>query len=126
MEYNMNSVNKVILVGHLGRDPEIRVTPSGDTVAELNLATSESYKKDGQRQEKTEWHNLVAWRKQAEFASNYLKKGAMVYVEGKLQTQTWEKDGEKRYKTVIQVSQITALSGGSDNPKTTDDDEIPF
>ncbi len=122
----MNSVNKVILVGHLGRDPEIRVTPSGDTVAELNLATSESYKKDGQRQEKTEWHNLVAWRKQAEFASNYLKKGAMVYVEGKLQTQTWEKDGEKRYKTVIQVSQITALSGGSDNPKTTDDDEIPF
>jgi len=105
------SINKVILVGHLGRDPEVRYTPSGDAVADVSLATTEYYKdKNGERNEKTEWHNLVMWRTQAEFAKEWLKKGQLVYVEGRLQTRQWEdKEGQKRSKTDIQVGQITTL-----------------
>lgn len=105
------SVNKVILVGHLGKDPDVRYTPSGDAVADLSLATKEVFKnKEGERTERTEWHNLVLWRGQAEFAKEWLKKGQLVYAEGRLQTRKWEdKEGQKRYKTEIQVDQITTL-----------------
>ncbi|HCK99017.1 MAG TPA: single-stranded DNA-binding protein [Candidatus Marinimicrobia bacterium] len=131
------SINKVILVGHLGKDPEVRYTPSGDAVADVSLATTEFYKtKDGERTEKTEWHNLVMWRTQAEFAKEWLKKGQLVYVEGRLQTRKWEdKEGQKRSKTDIQVDQVTILGGfvGKDknavvNNKAADkgDEEIPF
>jgi single-strand DNA-binding protein len=107
------SINKVILVGHLGRDPEVRYTASGDAVADVSLATTEYYKdKNGEKNEKTEWHNLVMWRAQAEFAKEWLKKGQLLYVEGRLQTRSWEdKEGQKRYKTEIQVDQVTLLGG---------------
>jgi single-strand DNA-binding protein len=119
-------VNKVILVGRLGKDPEVRYTPSGDAVADLSLATTEVFKsKDGEKQEKTEWHNLVLWRALAEFAKEWLKKGQLVYAEGRLQTRSWEdREGQKRYKTEIQVDQITML-GGSGRTDTETDQETP-
>lgn len=113
MAMNRGSVNRVILVGYLGRDPEVRYTPSGDAVANVSLATTEIYKdKDGNREERTEWHSLVLWRAQAEFAKEWLKKGQLVYVEGRIQTRSWEdKEGQKRSKTEIQVDRITTLGG---------------
>jgi len=107
------SVNKVILIGHLGADPEIRYTPSGQPVANFRLATSESWNdKQGQRQEKTEWHRIVAWGKLAELCGEYLAKGRQVYVEGRLQTRQWDdRDGNKKYTTEIQAQQITFLGG---------------
>ena len=97
----MGSVNKVILVGNLGRDAELRYTPGGAAVATLNLATTEVWNdKQGQRQEKTEWHRCVLWGKQAESLQEYLVKGKQIYVEGRLQTRQWDdKDGNKRYTT---------------------------
>lgn len=94
-------LNKVHLIGHLGGDPELRYTQEGEAVARVRLATSETWKKDGKRQEKTEWHNIVFFGKLAETAGEYLKKGSLVYVEGKLHTRQWEKDGENRYTTEI-------------------------
>ena len=97
-------VNKVILIGNLGRDPEVRSTPSGQPVASFTLATSRRWKdKSGQRQEQTEWHNIVCWGRQAEIAGQYLTKGKQVYVEGRLQTRSWDdrQTGEKRYKTEV-------------------------
>lgn len=134
------SINKVILVGHLGRDPEVRYTASGDAVADVSLATTEYYKdKNGEKNEKTEWHNLVMWRAQAEFAKEWLKKGQLLYVEGRLQTRSWEdKEGQKRYKTEIQVDQVTLLGSFAGKGKPTgesksetksesnSDEDIPF
>ena len=97
-------INKVILVGNLGRDPEVRSTPSGQAVATFTLATSRRWKdKSGQRQEQTEWHTVVCWGRQAEVAGQYLTKGKQVYVEGRLQTRSWDdrNSGEKRYKTEV-------------------------
>ena len=110
----MGSVNKVILVGNLGRDAELRYTPGGAAVATLNLATTEVWNdKGGQRQEKTEWHRIVLWGKQAESLQEYLTKGKQIYVEGKLQTRQWDdKDGNKRYTTEIKADRITLLGGG--------------
>lgn len=108
----MSGVNKVIIVGNLGKDPEVKAVGQ-NTVANFSLATSESYTKDGQKQEKTEWHKVVAWGKLAELAGQYLKKGRQVYVEGKLQTREYEKDGQKRYSTEIVANNITFLGGGS-------------
>ena len=110
----MGSVNKVILVGNLGRDAEVRHTPGGQAVATLNLATTETWNdKDGQRQEKTEWHRVVLWGKQAESLQQYLVKGKQIYVEGRLQTRQWDdKDGNKRYTTEIKADRITLLGGG--------------
>jgi single-strand DNA-binding protein len=106
------SVNKVILIGRLGKDPEIKYMTNGEAVTNVAIATSENWKdKAGEKQEKTEWHNLVFYRKLAEIAGEYLKKGAQVYVEGKLQTRKWEKDGVTRYTTEIIVSEMTMLSG---------------
>src|SRR6266576_4261930 len=110
----MGSVNKVILVGNLGRDAELRYTPGGAAVATLNLATTEVWNdKGGQRQEKTEWHRIVLWGKQAESLQEYLTKGKQIYVEGRLQTRQWDdKDGNKRYTTEIRGDKIVLLGGG--------------
>lgn len=109
-------VNKVILVGHLGADPDMRYTPSGQGVCELRLATSESWNdKNGQRQERTEWHRIVVWGKRAEVCSKYLSKGRQVFVEGRIQTRTYDdKDGNKRYITEIIANDVQFLSGGRD------------
>lgn len=110
----MGSVNKVILVGNLGRDAELRYTPGGAAVATLNLATTEVWNdKQGQKQEKTEWHRIVLWGKQAESLQEYLVKGKQIYVEGRLQTRQWDdKEGNKRYTTEIKADRITLLGGG--------------
>ena len=110
----MGSVNKVILVGNLGRDAELRYTPGGAAVATINMATTEVWNdKAGQRQEKTEWHRVVLWGKSAESLTEYLTKGKQIYVEGRLQTRQWDdKDGNKRYMTVIRGDRIVLLGGG--------------
>jgi len=107
-------VNKVILVGHLGADPDMRYTPSGQGVCELRVATSESWNdKNGQRQERTEWHRIVVWGKRAEVCSKYLAKGRQVYVEGRIQTRTYDdKDGNKRYITEVIANDVQFLGGG--------------
>ena len=140
-------VNKVILIGNLGAEPEVRQTPSGVPVANVSLATSESWidKATGDRQERTEWHRLVLWRKLAEIAGEYLKKGSKIYVEGKLQTRSWDaEDGQKRYSTEVVVDDMQMLDsrdgdrGGApmDDPgpmepppehrDPSQDDDLPF
>ena len=115
----MASVNKVILVGNLGRDPEVRFMPNGEAVCNFSIATTENWKdKSGVKQEKTEWHNIVMYRKLAEIAGEYLKKGRPVYVEGRLQTRKWEKDGVTRYSTEIigdSMQMLGGKDGGSSN-----------
>jgi single-strand DNA-binding protein len=107
-------VNKAILVGNLGSDPEMRYTPSGQGVCEFRVATNESWNdKNGQRQERTEWHRIVVWGKRAEVCSKYLSKGRSVYVEGRIQTRTYDdKDGNKRYITEIVAQDVQFLGGG--------------
>ena len=109
----MGSVNKVILVGNLGRDFELRYTPGGAAVGTLSLATTEVWNdKSGQRQEKTEWHRVVLWGKQAESLHEYLLKGRQIYVEGRLQTRQWDdRDGNKRYTTEIRGDRVVLLGG---------------
>ncbi|MDF1579822.1 MAG: single-stranded DNA-binding protein [Desulfuromonadales bacterium] len=116
------SVNKVILVGNLGKDPELRYTASGVAVATFSMATSERFKnREGEQQEKTEWHNIVAWRQLAEICGKYLQKGKQVYIEGKIQTRSYDdRDGNKRYMTEIVADQMQMLgqrgeSGGSNS-----------
>lgn len=111
----MASVNKVILMGNLGRDPEVRYMPNGEAVANFSIATTENWKdKSGNAQSKTEWHNIVMYRRLAEIAGEYLKKGRPVYIEGRLQTREWEKDGVKRYSTEI-IGDSMQLLGGKDS-----------
>lgn len=140
----MRGVNKVILIGNLGKDPEIRYTTGGSAVANFTIATSDSYTdKDGERQEKTEWHRIVAWGRLAEICGEYLSKGRMVYIEGSLRTRSWEdKDGNTRWTTEVVARSMEMLGGRSeqgsrdtqspegdfeidDNSFNTDDD-IPF
>ncbi len=117
------SVNKVILVGNLGKDPELKYTPSGVAVTNFSIATSENYKdRDGNRQTKTEWHNIVAWRQLAEICGKYLHKGKQIYIEGKITTRKWQdRDGNDRYTTEIVADQMQMLgragedSGGGSN-----------
>ena len=105
-------LNKVQLIGRLGKDPEIRYTQGSEAVANVSLATSESWKdKNGEKQEKTEWHNLVFYRRLAEVVGEHLKKGALIYVEGKITTEKYQKDGEDRYVTKIVVSEMKMLGG---------------
>jgi single-strand DNA-binding protein len=129
----MSGVNKVILVGRLGKDPEVRNLDNGATVANFTVATSESYKDKttGEKKEITEWHNIVLWRGLAEVAQKYLHKGDMVYIEGKLRTRSWEKEGVTRYTTEVLGDNMTMLStkgsgGGSNSgynsPETTSAD----
>ena len=111
----MSGINKVILVGHLGKDPEVRHLDGNVTVASFPLATSESYNKDGRKVEQTEWHNIVMWRGLAEVAAKYLFKGKLVYIEGKLRTRTYEdKEGIRRYTTEIVAENFTLLGRRSD------------
>jgi single-strand DNA-binding protein len=115
----MSGVNKVILIGRLGKDPEVRNLDNGAVVANFSIATSESYKDrtTGEKKEITEWHNIVLWRGLAEIAQKYLKKGDMVYIEGKIRTRSWEKEGVTRYITEIVADNMNMLSprgsGGS-------------
>ncbi|MEK6540075.1 MAG: single-stranded DNA-binding protein [Deltaproteobacteria bacterium] len=107
----MAGVNKAILVGRLGKDPEIKYTPSGTAIANFTIATSENYKdKDGQKQERTEWHRIVAFGKLAEICGEYLAKGKQVYIEGRIQTRSWDdKDGNKKYMTEIVANTMQML-----------------
>ena len=134
----MAGVNKVILVGNLGKDPEVRYLDNGVAVANFSLATTENYKnKAGERVSQTEWHNIVLWRGLAEVAEKYLKKGASVYIEGKIKTRKWEdKEGNTRYNTEILADNMTMLGGKqsqeSGSTATTADtandkaDDLPF
>ena len=115
----MAGVNKVILIGNLGKDPEVRSTTTGQRVANFSLATSRSWTgQDGQRQEKTEWHSIVVWGKLAEICEKYLVKGKQVYIEGRIETRSWQdKEGQTKYKTEIICEQMTMLgrAGGDRN-----------
>ena len=102
-------INKVILVGFLGRDPEMRYTQNGRAMATFSVATTEKWRKDGQQQEQTEWHNVVAWERLAEICGQYLRKGSKVYIEGKLQTSQWQQDGQTRYRTQIVARELKML-----------------
>ncbi len=108
------SVNKVILVGHLGKDPEVKYTPQGTPVAKFSLATNESFKgKDGNWQERTEWHSIVAWQRTAEVIGEYCKKGSQIYIEGRLKTDSWDdkETGQKKYRTDVVVENMVLLGG---------------
>lgn len=138
----MASVNKAILIGNLGADPELRYTPTGEAVASFSIATTERYKdRDGNNQEKTEWHNIVCWRRLAEIANEYLKKGSPVYIEGSIKTRSYDdKNGIKRYRTEIVVRSMQLLGqrgggqaasaqaepAGEPQMPATDDDDLPF
>jgi len=127
----MSGVNKVILVGNLGADPEVKYLEGGIAVAKIRLATSDSYKnKEGVKVDHTEWHNINFWRGNAENAEKYLKKGMMIYVEGKLRTRSWEKDGIKRYTTDIEGDFFRMLgkkedSNGATNEFKTSESSLP-
>ena len=118
------SVNKVILLGHMGKDPEVRYTTSGVAVANFSLATNERFKdKNGEWQDRAEWHNLVAFDRTAEIVKEYLHKGSQTYIEGRLQTRSWDdkNTGEKKYKTEIVVSQLVMTGGGNGNGQSRND-----
>ena len=147
MAIGSGSVNKVILLGRLGQDPELKYTPSGAAVTNFSLATNEIWKdNEGNKKERTEWHRIVMWKRLAEIAGEYLKKGSKIYLEGRLQTRSWDdKDGVKHYMTEVVADVMTMLdtkqdSGGSrapeapapadtDMPEPTasgDEDDLPF
>jgi single-strand DNA-binding protein len=112
------SVNKVILVGNVGKDPEVKYTPSGIPVAKLSLATAERFKdKSGEWQERTEWHNIIAWQRLAEIVGEYVTKGKKLYIEGRLQTSSWEDRSthEKKYRTEVVAQEIVLLGNGNGN-----------
>ena len=114
----MASVNKVILIGHLGKDPDVRFMPNGDQVTNLTLATSDTWKDktSGEKKEATEWHRVVFFRKLAEIAGQYLKKGAQIYIEGSLKTRKWQdKEGQDRYTTEIVADELRMLGSRQDN-----------
>ncbi|MCF8302933.1 MAG: single-stranded DNA-binding protein [Bacteroidales bacterium] len=142
-----SGVNKAILIGNLGKDPVVKHLDSGASVANFPIATTESYKnRDGQRVDQTEWHNIVAWRGLAEVAEKYLKKGDKVFIEGRIRTRSYEKEGQKHYMTEIQADNMTMLGGGAkrdsstpeynapeqnqqqqfDEPQQQPDDDLPF
>ena len=127
----MSGVNKVILIGNLGKDPEVKYLESGVAVANITLATTENYKnKEGEKVSQTVWHDIVLWRGLAEIAEKYLKKGSSVYIEGKLRTNNWvDKDENTRYKTEVLADKLTML-GRSQNQEqsseSTSEDDLPF
>ncbi|HYR95936.1 MAG TPA: single-stranded DNA-binding protein [Candidatus Binatus sp.] len=139
------SLNKVMLIGNLGKDPEVRFTPTGRAVARFSLATSEVWNDaEGQRQERTEWHNIVVWGKQAETCGQYLAKGRQVYIEGSIRSRQYDdKDGNRRYITEVNAQRVQFLGGGGGRgaeargggqsedaapgpPAAAEDDDIPF
>ena len=112
-------INKVILIGNLGKDPEVRFTPTGQAVANFNIATSESWtdKTSGEKKDRTEWHRIVVWGKLGELCGEYLKKGRQCYVEGRLQTREWtDKEGKKKYTTEVVANTVQFLGGGAGRP----------
>ena len=140
-------VNKVILIGRLGKDPEVRSTPSGSTVCKFTLATDERFTdRSGEKQERTEWHNIVAWGKLGEICGQYLRKGKLVYIDGAIRTETWDdkESGQKKYKTTIVADNMKMLdrkgddeggayagagarkSGTASAPQMDDEEEVPF
>ena len=125
----MAGINKVILIGNLGNDPEVRYTPNGDAVANFSIATSEEWKdkNTGEKRERTEWHRIVAWRRLGEICGEYLSKGRQVYVEGRIQTNAWEdKEGNKRYTTEILASTVQFLGGrDSAGPRRSEGPPVP-
>jgi single-strand DNA-binding protein len=123
----MASVNKVILIGNLGADPELRYTPSGAAVANFNMATTEKWKdKEGQSQERTEWHRIILWNRQAEIAKEYLRKGSSVYIEGRIQNRSYDdKDGVKKYITEIIAQRMQFLGGRGAAPSEGGPSEPP-
>lgn len=135
----MAGVNKVILVGNLGADPEMRYTPGGMAVANFKIATSETFNKDGKKETKTEWHRVVAFNKLAEICGQYLSKGKQVYIEGKIQTRSWDdKDGNKKYMTEIVANSMQMLGSRGESAQhaasdvsvdeipASDIDDVPF
>lgn len=143
------TVNKVILIGRLGKDPEIRSTPSGTSVAKFSIATDDRWTdKSGEKQERTEWHNIVAWGKLAEICGQYLRKGKLVYIDGSIRTESWDdkETGQKKYKTTIVADTMQMLDKKGDDegggsyagarkgsasssdsaPKVEEDEEVPF
>ena len=139
----MAGINKVILVGRLGKDPETRYTPDGTCVTNFSIATSDEWKdkSTGKKKERTEWHRIVAWRRLGEICGEYLSKGKQVYLDGKLQTRSWEQDGITRYITEIVANDVQFLGGGDPRPvsqkpakndrfedqtQVDDDDDLPF
>jgi len=127
----VSGVNKVILIGNLGKDPEVRYLDNGVAVANLSLATSENYKnKDGEKVTQTEWHDIVLWRGLAEVAEKYLKKGSSVYIEGKLRTNKWvDKDENTRYKTEVLADKLTMLARSQNQEQSSEsssEDDLPF
>jgi single-strand DNA-binding protein len=124
----MGTVNKAILVGNLGRDAEVRFTPSGQSVASFSIATTENWtSKDGEKKEQTEWHKIVLWGKSAETLQPYLTKGKQIYVEGRLQTRTWEKDGQKHYTTEVKADRIVLLgSRGGERSERSSESGAPY
>jgi single-strand DNA-binding protein len=133
----MGSVNKVILLGNLGADPELKNLPSGQPVCEMRIATTEVFKdRNDEKQEKTEWHRVVVYGKQAENCSKYLQKGRQVYLEGRIQTRSWDdKEGKKQYMTEVVANQVVFIGGGKDSGQQRPaasggngaaDDDIPF
>lgn len=130
----MSSLNKAMIIGNVGKDPELKYMPNGKAVASFSVATSSKWKdQDGNQQEKTEWHNVTAFDKLAEIVGQYIKKGSKVYIEGKLQTDQWEKDGVKHYSTKIIASQMVMLGGKNETaqtetatPEAPKDDDLPF
>ena len=120
------SLNKAQLIGNLGKDPELKYTSAGVAVATFSIATSDSWKdQEGNIQERTEWHNIVAWRKLAEICGEWLKKGKRVYIEGKIQTRSYEKDGVKKYMTEIVADQLIMLDGGGQRSTNGSEAEAP-
>ena len=127
-------LNKLLLIGNVGGAPEVKTLPSGSIVAEFSVATNQEWKdRDGQKQTKTEWHNCKAWDKLADIVGQYVVKGMQVYVEGRLETRSWDADdGSKRYRTEVRVFELQLLSGregGSEAPPAqvgTDEDDLPF
>ena len=117
----MSGVNKVILVGRLGKDPELRSTKTGKQVCNMSIATSDVWVKDGNKEEKTEWHKVIVWDKTAENAAKFLKKGSQVYFEGKLQTSKYEKDGQTHYSTEILASNMQFLDSAGGGSKEDND-----
>jgi len=123
----MASLNKVLLIGNLGKDPEVRYMPNGDAVANFSIATTESYKdKNGDKQDKTEWHNITMYRKLAEIAGQYLKKGSQVYLEGKIQTRKWQdKEGADRYTTEVICDEMKMLGGRQEGQQQQTQQQAP-
>lgn len=121
------TLNKVVLIGRLGKDPELKYTQSGNPVANFTIATNESYKdKDGKKVENTDWHKVVAWNKLAEICGQYLKKGSLVCVEGKIKTRSYDKDGAKHYITEIVADEMQMLGAESKAEKEASTDDMPF